>query len=211
MKKPRKRKPPLVAAERRIIAYHEVGHAIVQTVVEPLLPIRSIRIRIDSADQLGSTKVHTGNRRLLTRADMLNKICIFYGGRVAEELLLWDFSDAAQADLVKISEMVRYMVLYLGVSYQFPPQYIDPRTPISEMMRQIIDESINEILEEQCNRARDIILANAQLVQQMADALEQCRCLQGNKLKKFIVQVANVHDDAAVLEYNRKTDPDPHE
>lgn len=186
----RTRRTTLTAKERRFIAYHECGHAVVQKIVDPSIRIVSVRIRVERGQQLGGTQLAQNARQSVTMFEMHNQICMLYGGRAAEALMLHDLSDLAQTDLARVYDMARWMVMYLGMSNAMPPLSLpSKKTQLSERMRRAIDKAVNEILEDQYSRALLILTLNYDLLQRMATVLEEKGMLRGRTLTAFLSEV----------------------
>ena len=103
--------------EKRRVAYHESGHALVALSVDRANPVHRVTIIPRSIGALGVTlQLPTEDRYLVTKEELLDRICVMFGGRVAEELVCGDISTGAHDDLTRATETARQMVTRLGMS-----------------------------------------------------------------------------------------------
>ena len=103
--------------EKEIIAFHESGHAIIAESVKHADPVHKISIIPRGIAALGYTQQQpTEDRYLMTRAELLDRLAVFLGGRVAEELVLNEISTGAQNDLQRATDIARSMVTEYGMS-----------------------------------------------------------------------------------------------
>jgi cell division protease FtsH len=108
--------------ERRIVAYHESGHAIVATALPNLDPVHKVSIVQRGFGALGFTmQLPTEDRYLMTRRDLLSQLAVLLGGRTAEEIALGEISTGAQNDLMRATDIARAMVMELGMSDTLGP------------------------------------------------------------------------------------------
>jgi cell division protease FtsH len=157
--------------EKRRVAYHEGGHALVALSLPHTDPVHRMTIIPRSIGALGVTlQLPTEERYLMTREELLDRICVMFGGRVAEEIACDDISTGAQNDLERASELSRQMVSRFGMSEALGPvTYGSPSGPsflegpsfternFSEATGQQIDEEVRKIMDGQHARARAIL------------------------------------------------------
>ena len=145
--------------EKKRIAYHEAGHAIVASVLTPQEKVHRVSIIPRGIAALGYTlQLPTEEKYLLTKEELLAKICVLFGGRAAEELIFKEVSTGAQNDLEKATEIARAMVMDYGMSDVLGPQtfrkrellFLDipfkERELISEETAKLIDKEISNLL-----------------------------------------------------------------
>ena len=114
---PERRSRLISDKEKKIVAYHEVGHAIVAKVLPDSDPVHKISIIPRGHAALGYTlQLPEEDRFLTSRSDLLNRICILLSGRVAEELVFGDVTSGAANDLERSTRTARQMVTELGMS-----------------------------------------------------------------------------------------------
>jgi cell division protease FtsH len=170
--------------EKRRVAYHEGGHAVAAMSLPNTDPVHRITIIPRSIGALGVTlQLPTEERYLMTKDEILDRICVMLGGRVAEELACEGISTGAQNDLERASEMIRQMICRFGMSetmgpvtYGTPPDPSHLETPatlvernFSEAVGQQIDAEVRKIMDEQHERTTRIVSERRDLL----DALTQ--------------------------------------
>src|SRR5512139_1746268 len=158
--------------ERKIIAYHESGHAIVATVVPGLDPVHKISIVQRGFGALGYTmQLPFEDRYLMTRTDLLNQLAVLLGGRTAEEIALGEISTGAQNDLQRASDIARAMVTEFGMSAAIGAvtfgnhtrsRFIDLGLPAergsyAEQTAQQIDAEVSRIIGDAQESARRVL------------------------------------------------------
>ncbi|HEX7668932.1 MAG TPA: ATP-dependent zinc metalloprotease FtsH [Polyangiaceae bacterium] len=157
--------------EKRRVAYHEGGHALVALSLPHADPVHRMTIIPRSIGALGVTlQLPTEERYLMTREELLDRICVMFGGRVAEEIACDDISTGAQNDLERASELSRQMVSRFGMTDALGPvTYGSPSGPsflegssfternFSEATGQQIDVEVRKIMDGQHARARSIL------------------------------------------------------
>lgn len=169
-------RPLLNADEERIVATHEAGHAVVALYCEHGPPIDRISIRGDFAGSLGAvTYGDTSNRHVMQRAELLDRIAIFFGGREAELALVGDLSLGAAHDLQQATLMARAAVERYGMSDDVVVRDFDPTGPggLSEAARARIDDAVDTMLQAQRQRAAALIATHRGAVLALRDALLQ--------------------------------------
>jgi cell division protease FtsH len=148
--------------EKKIIAFHESGHAIVAESVEHADPVHKISIIPRGIAALGYTQQQpTEDRYLMTRSELLDRLAVLLGGRVAEELVFGEISTGAQNDLQRATDIARSMVTEYGMSdrmglvtYErarqpmFLPGSLAPSKTYSEEKAGQIDEEIPQVMEQ---------------------------------------------------------------
>jgi cell division protease FtsH len=188
------------AQEKEIVAFHESGHAIVAESVEHADPVAKISIIPRGIAALGYTQQQpTEDRYLMTRPELLDRLAVFLGGRVAEELVFGEISTGAQNDLQRATDIARSMVAEYGMSdrlglvtYERPRQpmflpgnYSSPRT-YSEAKAAQIDEEVGRVVEEAHQRVQGILSDRRQILDDLAHLLSQKEIVQGSELRKML-------------------------
>jgi cell division protease FtsH len=170
--------------ERRRVAYHESGHALVALSVEHADPVHRVTIIPRSIGALGATlQLPTQERYLLTKGELLDSIAVMLGGRCAEEIVCDDVSTGAQNDLERATETARSMVMRFGMGKSLglmsagarESRFLDvpdlaPRT-YSEETARAIDVEVRELLEAQRDRAIAILEARREILDRMVARL----------------------------------------
>ncbi len=159
--------------ERKIVAYHELGHALVALSLPGTDPVKKITIVPRGIAALGYTmQVPTEDRFLMTKTELLGKIASLLGGRAAEEMIFQDISTGAHNDLAKATDIARSMVTEYGMSekagqvyYKGEPQAIflqagmrqAAKGEYSDVTAQVIDEEVRNIIDQQYAIALQIL------------------------------------------------------
>ncbi|MCS7279132.1 MAG: ATP-dependent zinc metalloprotease FtsH [Thermodesulfobacteriaceae bacterium] len=187
--------------EKKCIAYHEAGHAIVASVLTPNEKVHRVSIIPRGVAALGYTlQLPTEEKYLLTKQEILAKIAVLFGGRVAEELVFKEISTGAQNDLEKATEIARAMVMDYGMSEVLGPQtfrkrehlFLDvpfkERELISEETAKLIDQEIAKILRTSYERAKKILEEKREVLEKMVELLLEKEVLEGSELETLLYQ-----------------------
>jgi cell division protease FtsH len=185
--------------EKRRIAYHEAGHAICAAVFAPKEKVHRVSIIPRGVAALGYTlQLPEEEKYLLTKEELLAKVCVLFGGRVAEELVFGEVSTGAQNDLEKATEIARAMVLDYGMSEVLGPQtfrkrehlFLDvpfkERELVSEETARLIDEEISKILKSCYDKTKELLQAEREKLDRMVELLLQKEVLEGEELEKIL-------------------------
>ncbi len=164
--------------EKKTIAFHEAGHATVSWMLEYASPLIKVTI-VPRGKSLGAAWYLPEERQLTTTEQMLDEICAAMGGRAAEEVFFNKISTGALSDLEKVTKMAYAMVSVYGLSskvgnisyYDSSGQQSGFTKPYSEERAQLIDEEVSQILEEQYQRAKDILITHKDKVEKLASEL----------------------------------------
>jgi len=195
--------------EREIVAYHEMGHALVALSLPGTDPVQKVTIIPRGIAALGYTmQVPTEERFLMKKTELLNRIATLLGGRVAEEIIFGDISTGAHNDLAKATDIARSMVKEYGMStkvghvyfarekqsrFLAVPGYEGP-AEYSEATAEIIDNEVREIIKQQYETARNILGAKKSFLEKSAQLLLEKETIEGNTLKQLIEE----HEKAEV-------------
>jgi cell division protease FtsH len=186
--------------EKEIVAFHESGHAIVAESVKHADPVHKISIIPRGIAALGYTQQRpTEDRYLLTRPELLDRLAVLLGGRVAEELVFGEVSTGAQNDLQRATDIARSMVAEYGMSdrlglvtYEsprqpmFPPDGYSPNKTYSETKATQIDEEISTVMELAHQRVRDILSGRRKVLDDLAHLLSEKEIVQGEELREML-------------------------
>jgi cell division protease FtsH len=186
--------------EKEIVAFHESGHAIVAESVKYADPVHKISIIPRGIGALGYTQQRpTEDRYLMTRPELLDRLAVLLGGRVAEELVFGEISTGAQNDLQRATDIARSMVAEYGMSDLLGPVTYDrPRQPMflpesyspaktySETRATQIDEEISSLMEKAEGRVRNILSERRKVLDDLARLLSQKEMVQGEELRKML-------------------------
>ena len=192
------------AQEKEIVAFHESGHAIVAESVKYADPVNKISIIPRGVAALGYTQQRpTEDRYLMTRLELLDRLAVLLGGRVAEELVFGDIYTGAQNDLQRATDIARSMVAEYGMSDLLGPvTYERPRQPMflpenyasgktySETKATQIDEEISRVMEQAQERVRNILSERRKVLDDLAHLLAEKEIVQGEELRKMLAEYA---------------------
>ena len=152
----------MTANEKRTIALHEAGHATISWFCEHANPLVKVSI-VPRGQALGAAWYLPEERQITTKEQMLDEMCALFGGRAAEELCTGHISTGAMNDLERATKSAYGMVAYAGMSDALPNvcfynnQEYQFQRPYSETTAKLIDEEVLRILNEQYNRAKQIL------------------------------------------------------
>ena len=186
--------------ERQIVAYHEVGHALVALSLPGTDPVRKISIIPRGVAALGYTlQVPTEDRFLMAKSELLNKIAVLLGGRAAEEIHFQDISTGAHNDLARATDIARSMVKEYGMSpelghiyfekdrqRQFPDMGLLGARDYSEHTAQVIDREIKAILDSQYEVAKGILTKHRKVLDRGAAVVLKEETIEGERLKQLL-------------------------
>jgi cell division protease FtsH len=204
--------------EKKLTAYHEAGHALIQGVLDDgHMPVHKVTI-IPRGRSLGST-MFIPKKDILTQAmkRMLNQIAMGLGGRVAEELVLNDISSGAAGDIIQITAIARHMVCDWGMSPLGPVAYggnhdtvflgrdITRTESISEETARRIDVEIQRIISEQYERAKAIIGQRRAALDMIAASLLEHETLEGRHVLE-ILEFGEIRSPIAAAFVGRSVD-----
>jgi cell division protease FtsH len=189
--------------EKKIVAYHELGHAIVAMSLPQTDPVQKITIIPRGIAALGYTmQVPTEDRFLMSRTELLNKIATLLGGRAAEELIFDDISTGAHNDLSRATDIARSMVKEYGMSERIGQVYfarkkrskylqVMPEGPeiYSESTAELIDQEVREIIVEQYRTAIDILKDKKDLLNDAFELLIEKESIEGDDLSALARKV----------------------
>lgn len=166
-------------AEKRAIAFHEAGHATVSWLVEHAAPLVKVTI-VPRGQSLGAAWYLPEERQITTSEQIKDEMCATLGGRAAEKIIFDKISTGALSDLEKVSRQATAMVTIYGLNDKLGNiTYYDSTgqrdygftKPYSEKTAQVIDEEISKLIEEQYERAIEILSANRDKLTRLAEIL----------------------------------------
>ncbi|WP_185877216.1 ATP-dependent zinc metalloprotease FtsH [Blattabacterium cuenoti] len=179
--------------EKKRIAYHEAGHAVISWLLEHASPLVKVTI-IPRGRSLGSAWYLPEERQITTPEQMKDEICALLAGRSAEEIIFKSVSTGALNDLERVTKQAQSMVVIFGLNDRIGNiSYYDSTgqddfnfsKPYSEKTAQIIDEEISKIISEQYNRSKKILKNNEEKLVLLANRLLEKEVLFREDLKKI--------------------------
>jgi cell division protease FtsH len=205
---PERKSRRLGEKERKRVAYHEAGHALVAFHCPDAPPVAKISIIPRGRAALGYTlQLPEEERYLMTKSELLDKICVALGGRTAEKIILGEVSSGAQNDLELATEMARSMICRFGMNEKVGPVALSretspflkvpgvpqPTEPLSPELASEVDKQVRQLLTEQSARAQKIIeehrdslekVAERLLVEEIMSKEEFCKIAEGIEEKE---------------------------
>jgi len=196
-----KKKRVMSQKEKEIVAYHESGHAIVAESVEFADPVHKITIVPRGVAALGYTQQQPiEDRYLMTKSELLDRMAVLLGGRVAEELVFGEISTGAQNDLQRATDIARSMVTEYGMSNRLglvtyererrpmflPESFTSGGKTYSEEKAAEIDEEISKVVEDTHLRVRGILGEKREVLNQLAKLLLEKELVQGDEMRALM-------------------------
>ncbi len=189
--------------EKRVVAFHEAGHAICAAVSPGADPVQKISIIPRGIGALGYTlQTPLEDRYLMSRAELRSRLVVLYGGRTAEELFFEDFTTGASDDIRRASDLARRMVTQFGMSDALGPvDYGGERPnplgipggsreiPLSEETARQIDVEVRRLLDDAHAQARRILSQHRALLERMAAHLLEREVLDKEGLSAFLSEL----------------------
>lgn len=185
--------------EKKIVAFHEVGHALVSALLENTDPVHKITIVPRTMGALGYTmQLPAEEKYLVSKDEMLNQITVMLGGRAAEEIEFNLVSTGAANDIEKATESARSMVSVYGMTERFDMmalesvknKYLDGRPVLScsETTASAIDEETLRIIKENHEKAKRILSENRELLTRIAETLIEKETLTGDEFMSMVTK-----------------------
>ncbi len=186
--------------EKEIVAFHESGHAIVASLLPNVDPVRRISIIPRGIAALGYTlQLPTEDRYLMTRSELLDRLAVLLGGRVAEEIVFGEISTGAHNDLQRATDIATSMVKEYGMSEKlgyvtfekekrplFLPSSFAPSSEYSEDTAREIDREVKKIIDETYGRVKEILVSKKEKLEALAHLLLEKEVVEEGELKKII-------------------------
>jgi cell division protease FtsH len=186
--------------EKKVVAYHEAGHALMAKLLPGTDPLKKVTI-IPRGQSLGATEqIPEEDRHNFSRSYLLNRIMIMLGGRVAEKLIYNDLTSGAGDDLRKATQIARRMVCQWGMSERLGPvafKFNDPRDMIeqkdfSEHTARLIDEEVQKIIQGMEKRTEEILVPNRRRLDAIVDALVIHETLTNDEVDEILREVPDL-------------------
>ena len=189
----------LTDKEKMVVAYHEIGHALVAAKQSNSAPVQKITIVPRTSGALGYTmQVDEGNHYLMTKEEIENKIATYTGGRVAEEIAVGSITTGASNDIEQATKLARAMITRFGMNDEFgmvafetvSNQYLGGDTALacSTETQTKIDEKVVEVVKAQYEKAKKIIIENKRKLDQLAQYLYINETITGDEFMEILNQ-----------------------
>ena len=189
--------------EKKVVAYHEIGHALVAALQNHSAPVQKITIIPRTSGALGYTmQVDTGDKYLMTKQEIENKIATFTGGRAAEEVVFGEITTGASNDIEQATKLARSMITRYGMSDDFDMvaletvnnQYLggDASLACSAETQREIDRKTIDLVRAQHEKAKNLLLANRKKLDVLAQFLYEKETITGDEF----MAILNREEDA---------------
>ena len=183
--------------EKRMVAYHEIGHALVAAMQTHSAPVQKITIIPRTSGALGYTmQVEQGDKYLLTKKEIENKIATFTGGRAAEEIVFGEITTGASNDIEQATKLARAMITRYGMSEDFDMvametvnnQYLggDASLACSAETQKKIDEKVVALVKEQHGKAKQILSENRGKLDELSMYLYEKETITGEEFMEIL-------------------------
>ena len=183
--------------EKHIVAYHEIGHALVAAKQTNSAPVQKITIVPRTSGALGYTmQVDEGNHYLMTKDELINKIATLTGGRAAEELIFGSITTGASNDIEQATKLARAMITRYGMSEEFDMvaletvtnQYLGGDTSLacSADTQREIDRKVVELVKSQHEKALKILTDNREKLDELAKHLYEKETITGEEFMSIL-------------------------
>ncbi|MGI6259668.1 MAG: ATP-dependent zinc metalloprotease FtsH [Anaerolineaceae bacterium] len=183
--------------EKRIVSYHEIGHALVAAKQSGAAPVQKITIIPRTSGALGYTmQVEEDDKYLVSKTDAYQKIEVLCGGRAAEEVVFNSITTGASNDIERATEIARNMVTRYGMSDNFGMMALQTggnsylgepgRSTCSPETARLVDEEIKEIIAKAYKRAKDILVENREKLDELAEYLLEKETITGEEFMEIL-------------------------
>lgn len=188
--------------EKKVVAYHEIGHALVAAMQSHSAPVQKITIIPRTSGALGYTmQVEQGDKVLMTKQEIENKIATFTGGRAAEEIVFGEITTGASNDIEQATKLARAMITRYGMSEEFDMvametvtnQYLGGDTSLScsADTQKEIDKKVVELVRTQHEKARQILKDHRQKLDELAAFLYERETITGEEFMEILGRKEN--------------------
>ena len=184
-------------SEKKVVAYHEIGHALVAAMQTESAPVQKITIIPRTSGALGYTmQVEQNDKVLMSRQELENKIATFAGGRAAEEVVFGEITTGAANDIEQATKLARAMITRYGMSDDFDMvametvnnKYLGGNTSLecAEETQREIDEKVVELVKTQHEKARRILQENRSKLDELAKVLYEKETITGKEFMEIL-------------------------
>ena len=183
--------------EKKVVSYHEIGHALVAALQSESAPVQKITIIPRTSGALGYTmQVEQNDKVLMTKEELLNKIATLTGGRAAEEVVFGEVTTGASNDIEQATKLARAMITRYGMTDEFDMvamekvtnQYLGGDTALScsEETQREIDKKVVETIKAQHEKARRLLEDNRRKLDELAKHLYEKETITGNEFMAIL-------------------------
>ena len=204
--------------EKKVVAYHEIGHALVAALQSHSAPVQKITIIPRTSGALGYTmQVDTGDKYLMTKQELENKIATFTGGRAAEEVAFGEVTTGASNDIEQATKLARGMITRYGMNEDFDMvaletvnnQYLggDASLACSAETQREIDRKTIELVKAQHEKARKLLMEHRAKLDELANYLYEKETIPGDEFMKILNREGKAAEKQGGKENANGTDP----
>ena len=188
--------------EKKVVAYHEIGHALVAALQSHSAPVQKITIIPRTSGALGYTmQVEQGDKYLMTKEEIENKIATFTGGRAAEEVVFNQITTGASNDIEQATKLAHAMITRYGMSDEFDMvaletvtnQYLggDASLACSADTQKEIDRQVTELVKKQHQKAKKLLLDNRDKLDELSNYLYEKETITGEEFMEILNRDSN--------------------
>ena len=194
--------------EKKIVSYHEVGHALVTALSKNAEPVQKITIVPRTMGSLGYTmQVPEEEKYLMSKEELMTRIYTLLGGRAAEEIVFNSVTTGASNDIERATKLVRNMITLYGMSDRFglmgletvENQYLDGRTVLncSDRTAAEVDDEVKLVLKDAYAKVKDMLAQNREVLDKVADFLIEKETITGKEFMEIFNEVKGITPDTS--------------
>ena len=192
--------------EKKIVSYHEVGHALVTALSKNAEPVQKITIVPRTMGSLGYTmQVPEEEKYLMSKEELMTRIYTLLGGRAAEEIVFNSVTTGASNDIERATKLVRNMITLYGMSDRFglmgletvENQYLDGRTVLncSDRTAAEVDDEVKLVLKDAYAKVKEMLAENRDVLDKVADFLIEKETITGKEFMQIFNEVKGIKPD----------------
>ena len=193
--------------EKKIVSYHEVGHALVTALSKNAEPVQKITIVPRTMGSLGYTmQVPEEEKYLMSKEELMTRVYTLLGGRAAEEIVFNSVTTGASNDIERATKLVRNMITLYGMSDRFglmgletvENQYLDGRTVLncSDQTAAQVDDEVKLVLKDAYSKVKDMLAQNREVLDKVADFLIEKETITGKEFMEIFNEVKGIKPES---------------
>ena len=205
--------------ERKIVSYHEIGHALVTALQKNSEPVQKITIIPRTMGALGYVlQVPEEEKYLESNVELKQKLVIYMGGRAAESIVFGSITSGASNDIEQATNLAKNMITRYGMSEKFGPmglatienQYLsgNARLECSDVTAAQIDEEVKKMLSESYETARNLLLENREVMDKLAEFLIEKETITGKEFMKIFRELKGIPEPEEETEEQKEEKPE---
>ena len=193
--------------EKKIVSYHEVGHALVTALSKNAEPVQKITIVPRTMGSLGYTmQVPEEEKYLMSKEELMTRVYTLLGGRAAEEIVFNSVTTGASNDIERATKLVRNMITLYGMSDRFglmgletvENQYLDGRTVLncSDRTAAEVDDEVKVVLKDAYGKVKEMLAQNREVLDKVADFLIEKETITGKEFMEIFNEVKGIKPES---------------